>query len=56
VVPLQVLSARQLTQTRGLAVVRQNGVAPEQPLLSAHWSMVTVVGGVPCPVPLPSET
>ena len=56
VVPPQFALERQATQTRGDAVVRQYGVAPEQSALLAQPSTTIGVGGAPGPLPLPSET
>jgi hypothetical protein len=55
VVPAQFVSARQPTQTWGVTVVRQYGVAPEQSELCAHPSIVTGVGAGFDPLPLPSD-
>ena len=54
-VPEQFVSARQPTHARGVTVVRQYGVAPEQSELSAHTSTVIGVGTGTPPLPLPFD-
>jgi hypothetical protein len=54
-VPEQFVSVRHDTHTLGDVVVRQYGVDPLQSELCEQPSIVTGVGGVPGPPPLPSE-